>query len=769
MTQQLTPDMMAEAMGMGLPSALPTPSALPAGEEPIDEDIPAVLSNEMMEEALKSPHKDITTEMRFNIGLIKEDPRLQVEYLKRKGVDAYLSDDDQVIVDGRPFRGSEFSFQDFAEWIPEIIEGGADAVLTGTKVMGALGAPATGGASIAAASAVGGLVTGGLETARQSMAIGRGLRPELDPGRILKKAAIGAAVPAAVSGLGKVIGSGLHKAGILEAAEEIGTKATPAMLAEPGSVVGKAQAFAESGLEKQGMGVFGIPLRVKRQKQREAANQAAEEILSLKSERSGLEVGEQFAEEVKRSVQAKLKPAEELYSEVSEKLGDIPVDRDVLWDALKKLEKRMKFSKEGTFTIRGIESKIGDIKTLEDLKLFRTSIRDEIPGTAPKNVKAVVDDMYQAATKARSDSFKAFIKEKQKDFNNPPEGEAYDMWSKELQRRYDSLSADDRNKIVSSFNGNKRPDGMAVADLTEKQANRKINEFGSWNERDYWHTELGEGLDVLRQRAIQEKPELFNQTLQGFMAKDPFGNLLASKPKQKAILNLKDKFKANEKADEGLLEKIEKADKLYAETADLVQKALMTRGKKMKLGVRQQASKTIEDVIPEQRGKKFLKRDDATKSAALKELSPEGFETLRKDVMSDIYNKSLTKARGGFQQINPQKVASEIDKMSPEVAKQIFGEAAIKKKRALQKFYGALPGDINPSGTGSFPTTAALIGQQISTAGLASLNALLSASSNEAVRKTALYLTLSKGLETRGDKFKPAPGNEKQIINRRGK
>jgi hypothetical protein len=334
------------------------------------------------------------------------------------------------------------------------------------------------------------------------------------------------------------------------------------------------------------------------------------------------------------------------------------------------------------------------------------------------------------------------------------------VWSKELKKRYDSLSTNSKNNITSSFNGR----GMSTK--------RKVNEFGAWNERDYWHTELGEGLDELRKQAIKEKPEMFwNEVKGGFMAKDVEGNLLARQPKQKARTNLRDQFKTPEVDPKlkGLEEKIIKADKLYAETADLVQKALMTRGKKMKLGVRQQASKTIEDVVPEARGKKFLKRDDATKSAALKELSPEGFETLRKDVMSDIYNKSLTKARGGFQQINPQKVASEIDKMSPEVAKQIFGEAAIKKKRALQKFYGALPGDINPSGTGSFPTTAALIGQQISTAGLASINALLSASSNEAVRKTALYLTLSKGLETRGDKFKPAPGNEKQIINRRGK
>jgi len=184
MTQPITEEMM-------LNEAL-TPTVAPMGESDfIDENMTAVKSQEMLEESFKKPHRDITGKMRFHIGLIRDDPQLQVEYFKRKGIDAQVGEDGEVLVaekDGilRPFRGSEWSFQDFAEWIPEIIEGGAAAVLTAGKLAsGAIAGPA----GLAGASAISGAVTGGLEAAKQGVAISQDLRPGFDAGRIGTKAA----------------------------------------------------------------------------------------------------------------------------------------------------------------------------------------------------------------------------------------------------------------------------------------------------------------------------------------------------------------------------------------------------------------------------------------------------------------------------------------------------------------------------------------------------------------------------------------------------
>ena len=124
MTQLLTDDMMKQAMLEGLnfggeegasqPSPAPTSPGQPAAPQP-DVAKAVVLPQEAMADALKTHHQDVTAEMRFNVGLIREDPRLQVEYFKRQGVNATL-EGDEVMIDGRPFRGTEFSFQDFAEY-----------------------------------------------------------------------------------------------------------------------------------------------------------------------------------------------------------------------------------------------------------------------------------------------------------------------------------------------------------------------------------------------------------------------------------------------------------------------------------------------------------------------------------------------------------------------------------------------------------------------------------------------------------------------------
>ena len=737
------------------------------------------LPEEMMRIGLEKPHEGVTAEMRLWISTIRERPDWQVQYFRNKGLNARLGENDEVLIDDRPFRGTEDSFQDYAEWIPDIMKGVIETVATSGKIAGAIAAPFTGGSSLGGAMAAGGAMGGAMEALEQYLSIQAGARQEADPGKVLKEATLGATIPAAVHGLGKMIGGGLdkavqHRKEITEATEDIsGGKPTSAMLAEPGSTKREILAQAEGATSDLKLGVFGIPKRRQRDKIRKGAEQTMKDILYLKSERSGLEVGDKFLGEIKASVSKKLEPAEKLYDEVAEHLGDIPAEKAGLLAALEKLKTRMKFSTEGQKTISSIESKIESIETLDDLKLFRTSVRDEISPTAPKNVKAVVDDMYSAATKSRSDSFKAALKKGDK--ITAPEGEAWKVWRKELSRRYKSLHPRDQNKIVNSFNGGTFGERVSK-EIREK--NRKLNEFGSHNETDYWHTELGEGLDDLRKQALKESPDMFRNQLKGFAAKDPEGNLLASQAKQKAKFGLREKFKTPEVDPKlkGLEEKIIKADKLYAETASLVQNALMARGKKMKQGVRQEATLAVEGIKETKRREKFFPKDDPRRIQALKELSPEAHETLRSDIMSEIYNKSISTAEGRHGQLNYKKVIAEIDKMDADTAIQTFGEHSLKKKESLKKVIGAFAGDINPPKSGSFPSNPLVIaGHQLATAGFVALDNVIKAGSSDAVRKTALYLLIKRSIiekepsvNTDSNSTKLRKAEEKQIINRRG-
>jgi hypothetical protein len=153
----------------------------------------------LLQAAMNKTRKDVTARERAMLGLIKEDPELQVRFLQRQGFEAKLSDKGEAVVR----RGDQFESYnpegidvgDFLEYLPEAAEAVAGVAATGAKVMGALGAPATGGASVAAGAGLGGLITGAAEMAKQETAMQLGLRDEADLGRVGRQAALGATVP----------------------------------------------------------------------------------------------------------------------------------------------------------------------------------------------------------------------------------------------------------------------------------------------------------------------------------------------------------------------------------------------------------------------------------------------------------------------------------------------------------------------------------------------------------------------------------------------
>ena len=161
--------------------------------------------------------------------------------------------------------------------------------------------------------------------------------------------------------------------------------------------------------------------------------------------------------------------------------------------------------------------------------------------------------------------------------------------------------------------------------------------------------------------------------------------------------------------------------------------------------MKREAAEAIEKVIPEKRAEKFLPSRDVAKAQALKELSPEGFEELARAKIAQIAEKATSTAKGSFGRVNPQAVAKEIDKLSPEIAEQMFGKEGVKKAKALSKFYRAIPGDINPSGTATTADLLLFPFRQISSMSLSAVNTFLRVKGP--VAKTALFVELSRSMD----------------------
>lgn len=380
---------------------------------------------------MSRPREEVTMRDRAMLSLIKEDPELQLKYLERQGFEAKL-DKGVAKIKGRSgfvnFDPEGLDLGDFVDIVPEVVEGVVGAVATTGKVLGALGAPLTGGGSLAAASALGGAATAATETAKQGLAASLGLREGLDAGRIARQGVIGAAVPPAVTGIAKAIGTGgkaLSKkffGGTDEALKKdpeaikagfklIGGKPTPGQLSDS-----PALQATEEVLAKNQLSLGGAVLRKQRRVNEAEAVRAAEELVAVKSARASdtHEVGKQFEQKIMGSINKRLAKAEELYGELDTSLKNVPAQTGALTRGMEKLESDLRFSDDGLAVLAKFRNKLDQIETAEDLKLFRTSINSEIPPTASKNMRIAADRIYALATKARTNSYDAAIRELKK-------------------------------------------------------------------------------------------------------------------------------------------------------------------------------------------------------------------------------------------------------------------------------------------------------------------------------------------------------------------
>jgi hypothetical protein len=362
------------------------------------------------------------------MGLVNEDPRYIVSYMKEQGFDASIDPYTGEAVykpskDAPPrpaLEGITPYWPDFVEWLA------ASAATTG-RAIGLAGAPTTGGAAIGAAAALGGAATGGVETAKQVAGRAVGIRPEMDPGKIAEKTAMGAGLSGLGEGAGQAIGRatrGLKKAmmaeqkgvpkmvdtpeQIKEAAKTLGVEPTSGMLTS-----NQAIRNIEATLDKMSFTAGGAKDRAKAADVRVAIQDAADALLSRATLRTPAEVGDNVKQQILQDVQAKLAPAEKIYKEVQQKIGQVKINRDIQKETFAQLREkaRLKVGPKIRNLINDVEEAVNQARTVDDLKEVRTSVARTIDPQANPDLKYFHQVVYDALTKMRADSFEQGVRD----------------------------------------------------------------------------------------------------------------------------------------------------------------------------------------------------------------------------------------------------------------------------------------------------------------------------------------------------------------------
>lgn len=372
--------------------------------------------------------------------LINENTDLQQNYLKRKGYETRVVGDRVEV--RRPGQSrfqvidpEGFDVWDVTDVANDAVEAIAGAFATGAKALGALGAPVTGGASLLAGSALGGAATAGVEGLRQGIGIATGLREDIDPGQIAQAGAAGAIVPGAAKLLGSAfkatgrgaaslarVGRKAESEAIEKAAKEIGAEATPGQVLDSALIQRLESAQAQSSGK-----LGGIGLRQQIQKNIKATQEAADDIVKEASGRTSFEVGQQAESRLTEELAERLKPAEAIYQKyegIFSRKAYKPQLESVK-TSLNEMKKDFRLNDDALKLIDKFEQKLPELKNLEDVKQFRTLVRDSFNPLDKANAR-ITTKLGNDLTQVRSDTLKELAKTRGDDF--------FDVAKKEIEQ-----------------------------------------------------------------------------------------------------------------------------------------------------------------------------------------------------------------------------------------------------------------------------------------------------------------------------------------------
>lgn len=366
---------------------------------------------------------------RFKVkNLIDRDPVLQQKYFSKKGFDARVRDGQVEIrnpgdpqytaVD--PAGIDRFDvFDIFGDALEAVVTG----VGSGAKVLGAVGAPVTGGASLPTAMAASGALSAGFETGKQALAKGLDLRDEFDPNRIAQQFAIGAASPAIAKGAEKAFSSlaTLFKNSapkLREGWQEImaaGKKLNiiPALRQKYDD---KMITFLEEGAEKTPTFFAGKAIQKQAAERVNAYDEVAEKIVGKYSSMDYVGLGEKAKKILVGRVSKTLEPIEKAYDKIDTYLKG-QTEHLNIDDTVESIAKNLDewgMDDATNAALNKVYNKLSNINSILDLKRLRTIVGKDA-SMAFKNGDTILgnalDNVYDALTKSRNASLQETIKE----------------------------------------------------------------------------------------------------------------------------------------------------------------------------------------------------------------------------------------------------------------------------------------------------------------------------------------------------------------------
>lgn len=396
--------------------------------DPNDERVASVRNKIFNKIAQNRPAADsqgVSGVDRFLIkNLVDNEPKVQEEYLKRKGFETRLTGNEVEVkkpgeTQFKKIDPSSFDIFDVTDLAGDVIEGVTSTIATGTKALGVIGAPATGGLSLAATSALGAALSGGFEAARQTAGKALGLRDEINSSKIAQATAMGAVIPGATKLLSKgseLVGWGINKLrglddiklrpdseAVKEAAKKLGATPTPGQLFEHRYV----QQLEESLRQSEGT-LGGWQIRRAMRKNIKASKEAANAIVESASNKTAFQSGDMAKEQIREEFAEIIKPAEAIYDkyEALFKNSDLKPNLLKIKTAIKGGQSDI-LDPEAQAVLKQVEKTfLPRIKNLDSLKQVRTLVGQNIEGSNNPAVKKVLGKIYGALTEVRSDTLK---------------------------------------------------------------------------------------------------------------------------------------------------------------------------------------------------------------------------------------------------------------------------------------------------------------------------------------------------------------------------
>lgn len=143
---------------------------------------------------------------------------------------------------------------------------------------------------------------------------------------------------------------------------------------------------------------------------------------------------------------------------------------------------------------------------------------------------------------------------------------------------------------------------------------------------------------------------------------------------------------------QGMLGKLRSAKKDYSEQMRILEDAAKAGKIKVAKSPNLFAEK-VDDIDAEKIGNKFFNLADAKGRRVTKETFPEAFQTLRKQRLSEIRDKSMSKGK-----LDPGKLIRQVDKMDDEAVRDLFRDS-IGTTKNMKKVMDSFPDKVGPSGT----------------------------------------------------------------------